>query len=81
MNEQAAETDPTLADDPVLRVEDLSVDFDVRGRSVNILAGVNFDLNRGETLGIIGESGCGKSMTALALLQMIPSPFAARTCP
>lgn len=74
MNEQAAETDPTLADDPVLRVEDLSVDFDVRGRSVNILAGVNFDLNRGETLGIIGESGCGKSMTALALLQMIPSP-------
>lgn len=60
--------------DPILQVSNLTVDFDVRGRSVNILAGVNFELKRGETLGIIGESGCGKSMTALALLQMIPSP-------
>ena len=59
---------------PVLRVENLSVDFDVRGRSVNILSSVNFELQRGQTLGIIGESGCGKSMTALALLRMIPSP-------
>ena len=61
-------------DDPILQVRDLTVDFDVRGRSVNILSAVNFELRRGETLGIIGESGCGKSMTALALLQMIPSP-------
>lgn len=59
---------------PVLSVQDLSVDFDVRGKSVNILAGLNFALNAGETLGIIGESGCGKSMTALALLRMVPSP-------
>ncbi|MBN98506.1 MAG: peptide ABC transporter ATP-binding protein [Gemmatimonadetes bacterium] len=58
----------------VLRVEDLTVDFDVKGRSVNILSEVSFDLKSGETLGIIGESGCGKSMTALALLRMIPSP-------
>lgn len=60
--------------EPILQVQDLTVDFDVRGRSVNILSAINFDLNRGETLGIIGESGCGKSMTALALLRMIPSP-------
>jgi len=60
--------------DPILQVNNLTVDFDVRGRTVNILSGVSFDLQRGETLGIIGESGCGKSMTALALLQMIPSP-------
>ncbi len=66
--------DPRADDDVILRVEDLSVDFDVRGRSVNILAGVSFVLRRGETLGIIGESGCGKSMTALALLRMVPSP-------
>jgi peptide/nickel transport system ATP-binding protein len=59
---------------PVLEVEDLTVDFDVRGKSVNILAGLDFALNAGETLGIIGESGCGKSMTALALLRMVPSP-------
>lgn len=65
---------PHSPDAPVLQVEDLTVDFDVKGRTVNILAGINFDLMRGETLGIIGESGCGKSMTALALLRMIPSP-------
>lgn len=59
---------------PVLEVEDLTVDFAVRGKSVNILAGLDFTLNAGETLGIIGESGCGKSMTALALLRMVPSP-------
>ena len=58
----------------VLRVSDLSVDFDVRGQSVNILSNVSFGLERGQTLGIIGESGCGKSMTALALLRMVPSP-------
>ena len=58
----------------VLRVENLSVDFAVKGRSANILSGVNFNLNRSETLGIIGESGCGKSMTALAILRMVPSP-------
>jgi len=58
----------------VLRVSDLSVDFDVRGQSVKVLSNVGFSLDRGETLGIIGESGCGKSMTALALLRMVPSP-------
>ena len=58
----------------VLRVEDLTVDFETRGKTVNVLAGLGFELREGETLGIIGESGCGKSMTALALLRMVPSP-------
>jgi peptide/nickel transport system ATP-binding protein len=61
-------------DTPVLEVEGLTVDFDVRGGTVNVLAGIDFGLGRGETLGVIGESGCGKSMTALALLRMVPSP-------
>ncbi len=61
-------------DSPLLRVENLNVEFDVKGRSVNILSSLDFSLKQGETLGIIGESGCGKSMTALALLRMIPSP-------
>ena len=60
--------------DPILRVRDLSVEFLVRGRTASILDRVSFDLARGETLGIIGESGCGKSMTALGLLRMVPSP-------
>ena len=41
---------------------------------MRILSDISFALRRGETLGIIGESGCGKSMTALALLRMVPSP-------
>ena len=61
-------------DAAILRVKNLSVDFDVKGKSANILSQVSFNLKRGETLGVIGESGCGKSMTALALLRMVPSP-------
>ena len=67
---EATEFDPNN----ILTVKDLSVDFDVKGQSINVLSKVNFSLKRGETVGIIGESGCGKSMTALALLRMVPSP-------
>ena len=62
------------AKDAVLEVEGLCVDFAVRKRQVRVLSDISFTVGRGETLGIIGESGCGKSMTALALLRMIPSP-------
>ena len=65
---------PIHDEDTVLRVKGLSVDFDTKGKVANVLAGVSFNLERGKTLGIIGESGCGKSMTALALLRMVPSP-------
>lgn len=59
----------------VLRVENLCVDFQVRGnKQVSVLSDISFHLDRGETLGIIGESGCGKSMTALSLIGLIPSP-------
>ena len=67
---EATEFDPNN----ILTVKDLSVDFDVKGQSINVLSNLNFSLKRGETVGIIGESGCGKSMTALALLRMVPSP-------
>ena len=62
------------AGDTVLDVEGLCVDFAVRRRQVRVLSDISFTVARGETLGIIGESGCGKSMTALALLRMVPSP-------
>ncbi len=67
---------PSLVEsqDAVLNVENLCVDFTIKGKQVRILSDINFTLRRGETLGIIGESGCGKSMTALALLRMVPSP-------
>ncbi|MBF0279481.1 MAG: ABC transporter ATP-binding protein [SAR324 cluster bacterium] len=66
---------PTLkSENTVLSVENLCVDFEIKGKQVQILSDISFSLERGKTLGIIGESGCGKSMTALALMRMIPSP-------
>ena len=61
-------------DSKALLAKNLNVQFDVKGQPVDILSDVSFELERGETLGIVGESGCGKSMTALALLNMVPSP-------
>lgn len=53
---------------PVLKVEDIHVSFG----AVSILRGVSFSLEQGKTLGVVGESGCGKSMTARALMGMTP---------
>ncbi len=60
--------------EPLLRVEDLRVEFRTRKGAAMVLNGVDFHLNAGETLCVVGESGCGKSMTALALLRLVPTP-------
>ncbi len=57
---------------PILRVRDLSLEFDVGGRSLRAVDGVSFDLRRGETLGLVGESGCGKTTTVLGILRLLP---------
>ena len=72
-------------DNVLLRVEDLKVHFPVtegvlmrrRVGSVKAVDGVSFELRRGETFGLVGESGCGKSTTALAILRML-EPTAGR---
>lgn len=65
-------------DDVVLRVEDLVVRFPAgRGRVVQAVSGISFDLVRGETLGLVGESGCGKSTTGRAIMQL-PRPTTGR---
>ncbi len=64
----------TITTDKLVEVEDLRVQFDVRNGIVKAVDGVTFDIKRGQTLGVIGESGCGKSITARAILQMIPKP-------
>jgi peptide/nickel transport system ATP-binding protein len=56
----------------LLRVEDLVVEFPVsRGRVVHAVSGISFDALKGETVGLVGESGCGKSTTGRAVLQLI----------
>jgi peptide/nickel transport system ATP-binding protein len=59
--------------DSVLRIEDLVVEFKVAGGSVKAVSGISLDVQRGETLGIVGESGCGKSTTGRAIMQL-PKP-------
>jgi len=59
----------------VLEVENLRVTFPgADGRRVAAVDGVSFGLSRGETLALVGESGCGKSLTALSLLRLVPTP-------
>ena len=67
------------ADDVLLRVEDLVVEFPVgrTGLVVNAVSGISFDVRRGETLGLVGESGCGKSTTGRAIMQL-PRPTRGR---
>ena len=60
--------------EPLVEVKDLHVRFDVRDGIVNAVDGASFTIYRGQTLGIIGESGCGKSITAKAIMNMIPKP-------
>jgi peptide/nickel transport system ATP-binding protein len=58
-----------------LEVNDLRISFpDGEGGRFLAVDGVSFTLNRGETLALVGESGCGKSLTSLALLRLVPSP-------
>jgi oligopeptide/dipeptide ABC transporter ATP-binding protein len=60
--------------DPVLEVRDLTVEFDTEDGVVHAVTGVSYDLRPGEVLGVIGESGSGKSVSVLTMLGLIPRP-------
>jgi oligopeptide transport system ATP-binding protein len=59
---------------PLLRVEDLRVEFRTRAGVAKAINGVSFEVNSGETLAILGESGCGKSVTAQAIMGILDTP-------
>jgi peptide/nickel transport system ATP-binding protein/oligopeptide transport system ATP-binding protein len=58
----------------LLKVEDLKTYFFTHEGTVKAVDGVSFTLNKGETLGLVGESGCGKSVTALSIMRLVQSP-------
>ena len=59
---------------PLLEVDDLAVEFHTGGTVQRAVQGVSFSLERGRTLGVVGESGCGKSVTSLSIMRLVPQP-------
>ena len=62
-----------MNDNTALQVRDLRVQIETDTATLDILHGISFDIYKGETLGIVGESGCGKSMTALSIMRLTQS--------
>ena len=58
----------------MLSVQDLSVYFIVNGRQARAVDGVSYEVRNGETVCLVGESGCGKTVSALTILGIIPQP-------
>ena len=63
-----------LADPPLLEVDQLQVAFETEDGLLHAVDGVSFQVDAGRTLGIVGESGCGKSVTASSILRLVPRP-------
>ena len=58
----------------ILDVQNITVSFSINGQKLHAVRGVSFDLNEGEAIGIVGESGCGKSVTVQSITRLVPSP-------
>ena len=71
--------------EPLLKVENLKVSFKIKKQKTAAVEDVNFSLDEGKIIGIVGESGCGKSVTATSILRLMPpslvkSTRTARSC-
>ncbi len=72
--EQVAEKASSALGETVLEIENLQTHFFTEDGIVRAVDGVSYNLRRGETLGVVGESGCGKSVTALSILRLVADP-------
>ena len=64
-----------MDDQVILNVKDLSVAFNTESGKIHAVDKLSFELKKGLTLGVVGESGCGKSVTALSIMRLLPKPF------
>jgi peptide/nickel transport system ATP-binding protein len=64
-----------MQSEPILEIKGLSVSFETDEGSVQALDAVDFEMGHGQTLGLVGESGCGKSVTALSIMRLLPKPI------
>ena len=60
--------------EPLLIIRNLKVNFYTYAGVVKALDGIDLELRKGETLGLVGETGCGKSVTSLAIMRLVPDP-------
>ena len=58
----------------ILKIENLVTAFDTEEGRIRAVENVSFEVKKGQTLGIVGESGCGKSVTALSIMRLLPKP-------
>jgi len=63
-----------MAKQPILELQDLEVKFHTLDGVVHAVNGVSYTLEEGQTLGVVGESGCGKSVSVLSVMRLIPDP-------
>ena len=63
-----------MSDNELLRIENLKTHYKTYDGVVKAVDGISYDVEEGETVGLVGESGCGKTVSALSLLRLIPTP-------
>ena len=74
MNSEPVNTYEILSEEVILAVSDLVTAFDTEAGLIHAVEGVSFNVKKGHTLGLVGESGCGKSVTALSIMRLLPQP-------